>query len=548
MKAFMQKHSRLLVIAAFLALFIVGLLTAPDYGIYFDQQSEAVILRENMKEYAHYLLGDDSGAVQYYDSISLPRIIETVEIDHGMAAFYPLAPFMTRMDNDQPSLFPLWNMLAWCWFMAGVLALYGLCRKLGMGRLAAFAGAMLLYLSPRFFAEGHYNNKDTVLLCLSLLTMFFGVRLWEKPNAWRGIAFAFFGALCTNTKIIGVCIFGVMGLAAAILLTAQKRWRRSSIAATVVTLIFFAVFYALLTPALWHNPAAFFQHLIANATGFTRWNNSILFRGAIFRHSTNPLPFYYLPYYLMVTVPVYAFVLYMIGQLAAVGYCWKHREGLIGNQTAMLLISATLIWTAPLCYAMFSNPVVYNGWRHFYFVLAGLSVLGGWGLECIIRLFQKNNRRWQQVLALAMAVLCFVTSAVGIILNHPYQYAYVNAVGRFLNPMPLEEGMELDYWNVSLVDALEDAVAQQDTDAPLTYTAMDPVTYLALELYEDALSPALRERLTLLDVNAVDSDLIISNLGYHQMYGSPIPEDFQLITETSSYGNALIRIYQRNLP
>ena len=101
------------------------------------------------------------------------------------------------------------------------MALYGLCRKLGMSRLAAFAGAMLLYLSPRFFAEGHYNNKDTVLLALSLLTMFFGVRLWEKPTAWRGIAFAFFGALCTNTKIIGVCIFGVIGLAAIVLLTAR---------------------------------------------------------------------------------------------------------------------------------------------------------------------------------------------------------------------------------------------------------------------------------------------------------------------------------------
>lgn len=545
MNALIRKHSRLLVAMAFLFLFIIGLFTAPNYGIYFDQQSEAVILRENLKEYAHYLLGEESEAIQYYDSIGLPRIIETVEIDHGMAAFYPLAPVMTRMDHNQPSLFPLWNMLAWCWFMAGVAALYGLCRKLGMSRLAAFAGAMLLYLSPRFFAEGHYNNKDTVLLALSLLTMFFGVRLWEKPTAWRGIAFAFFGALCTNTKIIGVCIFGVIGLAAIVLLTARKQWNKTSIIATVVTLLSFAAFYALLTPAMWHDPAAFFQHLIANATGFTRWNNNILFRGAIFRHSTNPLPFYYLPYYLMITVPVYAFALYLAGQLTAVGYCWKHHKGILGNQTAMLLISATLIWAAPLCYAMFSNPVVYNGWRHFYFVLAGLSVLGGWGLECIIRLFQKNNRRWQQVLALTMAVFCFLTSAMGIILNHPYQYAYVNAVGRFLNPVPLEAGMELDYWNVSLVDALKDAIAQQDSEKPLTCTALDPVTYLALEIYEEALPVPLQDRLERSQVNDTTADLIVVNLGYHEMYGQPLPENYTLLTETNSYGNALIRIYQR---
>lgn len=172
MKTFIQKHSRLLVASAFLLLFLIGLLTASDYGIYMDQQSEMTILRENLKEYAHYLLGDDSEAMQYYNRIGLPRITETVEIDHGMAVFYPLAPLMTRMDYDQPSLFPLWNMLAWCWFMGGVMALYGLCRKLGMNRLVAFAGALMLYLCPRFFAEGHYNNKDMVLMSLSLLTMF----------------------------------------------------------------------------------------------------------------------------------------------------------------------------------------------------------------------------------------------------------------------------------------------------------------------------------------------------------------------------------------
>ena len=132
MFAFIRKRPAAAVALFFLALFLLGLFTAPDYGIYFDQQSEAVILRENLKEYAFSLLGEDSDAVRYYNSIGLPRITETPEIDHGMAAFYPLSPFMTRMDSDQPGLFPLWNGLAWCWFMAGVLALYGLCRKLGM--------------------------------------------------------------------------------------------------------------------------------------------------------------------------------------------------------------------------------------------------------------------------------------------------------------------------------------------------------------------------------------------------------------------------------
>ncbi len=540
-----RKHSRLIITVAFVLLFIIGLLTVADYGLYFDQQSEALILRENQKEYAVYLQGPTSNAVLYYNAIGIPRITKTAEIDHGIAAFYPLAPFMARMDNDQASLFPLWNGLAWCWFMAGVCALYALCRKLGMGRLAAFAGAMLLYLSPRFFAEGHYNNKDMVLMALSLLCMYSGVRLWEKPTLLRGIPFALAGALCANTKIIGVCIFGVMGLAAVVLLTAQRRWKWQSILSAIGTLLAFGLFYALLTPAMWEDPAHYFRYLITNATGFTRWDNHILFRGVMFQHSTVPLPFYYLPYMMIVTLPVYTLALCGLGQLTAIRYCWQQRKEIFSNPIAMLLICATLIWAAPLGYAMLSNPVVYNGWRHFYFTFAGLAVLGAWGLECLISFFAKHCKRWQQIAATAMAALCLLTSAAGIALNHPHQYAYYNALGRWLCPTSMEEGMELDYWCVSIIGALEDAVETLEPEDKLTYSARDPLTQLALSYYNDALPETLQGKLKLMDDGYNESDLLVINPMYYEMYGTHIPQGYEPLLDVHSYGNAILTIYRK---
>ncbi len=543
MIAFIRKHPGRTVAIFLLMLFVLGLFTAPDYGIYFDQQSEAVILRENLKEYAVQLLGENSGAVRYYNQIGLPRITETAEIDHGMAAFYPLAPFMTRMDGDQSTLFPLWNMLSWCWFMAGVAALYCLCRRLGMGRLAACAGAMLLYLSPRFFAEGHYNNKDMVLLSLSLLVMLTGVRLWEKPGLLRGLLFALAGALCANTKIIGICIFGVMGLAAIVLLTAQRRWNWQSAVTAVCTLLSFCLLYWLLTPAMWQEPVRYFRYLLENATGFTRWDNFVLFRGVMFQHSTNPLPFYYLPYMMLVTLPVYTLALCGLGQAAAIGWCWKKRKTLLSNPTALLLICSSLIWAAPLGYAIFSNPVVYNGWRHFYFVFAGFAVLGAWGLQCLILFLEKHLKRWQQFVAAGLAGLCLLTSAAGILLNHPYQYAYYNALGRWLCPAPMEEGMELDYWCVSTIGALEDAVEKLALKEPLTYAARDPLTQLALEYYHAALPKELGEKLSPPLPEGSESDLIVANTTYHHMYGSPLPEGYELLTEIQSHGNTLVQVY-----
>ncbi len=536
-----QKHPKTLTALVLLALFLIGLFTAGDYGMYFDQQSEAMILRENLKEYAWYL--DDDEALRYYDRIELPRIVETREIDHGMAAFYPLAPFMTRMDSDQASLFLLWNALAWCWFMAGLLALYGLCRKQGMSRPAALTGVLVLYLSPRFFAEGHYNNKDTVLLALALLVMFAGVCLWEKPTLLRGLAFAFFGALCANTKVIGVCIFGVMGLACVAALTARRQWNKRTLGVALSTLLFFVVFYALLTPASWADPWGYVQYLFTNAVGFSRWNNYVLFRGMVFLHCVD-LPFYYLPYFLIVTMPLYVVALCAFGQAAALRTWWKSRKIFFSATAPLLLLCATINWSAPLGLAMLTDPVVYNGWRHFYFLFAGLSVLAAWGLECLVRFFQKYGKRWQKWAAGILAALCLCTSAVGIALNHPYQYAYFNALGHLLCPVPLEEGMELDYWCVSTLDALKAAAEAQPEDRVLTYSARDNLTLLALEYHEAILPKALDAQLHFVHSTEEATDLIISNPTYHLMHGVPIPEDYELLTTVESYGNTMMEVYQ----
>lgn len=117
----------------------------------------------------------------------------------------------------------LWHAYTWLWFMLGVWAIYGFCRETGLSRPVSCAGALLLYLCPRFFAEGHYNNKDMVLLSLVLCTLWLGVRLLASPGFLRGLLFSLAGAMAANTKIAGAFAWGVMGLCAVVMLTARAR-------------------------------------------------------------------------------------------------------------------------------------------------------------------------------------------------------------------------------------------------------------------------------------------------------------------------------------
>ena len=176
-----------------------------------------------------------------------------------------------------------------------------------MGWLSSCAAVLLLYLCPRFFAEGHYNNKDVVLLCLFLLTFWQGARLLRKPTLSRGMLLSFFGAMAFNTKIVGIFAWGLMGLAMIVSLTARKKWNRSMVGLAVATILSFVGFYVLLTPALWSDPIGFFHWCMDNAVNFSRFGGEVLFRGARFWdiNQETPLPWYYLPFMIL---PIYSVI------------------------------------------------------------------------------------------------------------------------------------------------------------------------------------------------------------------------------------------------
>ena len=129
---------------------------------------------------------------------------------------------MTLYRGDPERVMVLWHLYTWCLFMVGVVSLYSLLRSLRAARTAACLGSLLLYLSPRFFAEGHYNNKDVVLLSFALFTLAAGARLIARPGMLRALAFSLAGAVAANTKVIGALPWGLAGVAMLLTLAARR--------------------------------------------------------------------------------------------------------------------------------------------------------------------------------------------------------------------------------------------------------------------------------------------------------------------------------------
>ena len=532
---------------AFVALFfavlaLVGLSAGADYGLPCDEPTEQIILQENMLEYALRLFGEDSAPAQWYLSRGITPISQSIERDHGQCAYYPAAALLPLQDAQPDRVMVLWHAYTWVWFMLGVAAVYGFCREAKLSRPVSCGGMLLLYLCPRFFAEGHYNSKDMVLLTLFLCTLWLGLRFLKQPGFLRGALFSLAGAMAANTKVVGFFVWGLMGLCAVVLVTAQRRWDRRMACIAAATVALFAGFYALLTPALWSGPVEYLRYLLVNASGFTRWPGVVLFRGMRFEHAVNPLPRYYLVWMMLVTLPLYVAPLAAVGQLSVLRRVWQQRTAALRDPVTLALIAASLCWFVPLLFAVLTRPLVYNGWRHFYFVYAGVVLLGARGLSACIGFLRRRTGEYgmHRVFAAGLC-LFFAWTAGDIAKNHPYQYAYYNRLGH----RNAETQMELDYWVVSTRNAMQRLLKEpRDESLPLQIGARDDMSQLGLDRSFATL--AAGEQAVLEVVADPEAPYLFSNTTYAIIYEVDLPEGYHVLFTLDSYSIPICTVYERD--
>ena len=526
-------------VCVFFAVFLaLGLLTAADYGPSWDEQTEMDILRMNLWEYAH-VLGLDESRFETLAARQGPLSIETlrpisqsIEQDHGTAAFYPFGWVVLDLSLTGAQQSALWHMACWAVFTLGGFALYATLRQMGLSRGWALLGPVCLLLTPPFFAHGHFNNKDIALFSLALCALWQALALARRPGFARGACFALCGALAANTKVAGLALWGLCALYVLIRLLMERRMTPRVWGVAGVTVLSFAALYALLTPALWADPAAFFGYLLSNAVAFQRWNGYVLFRGSVFDTTSQPLPWYYLPYMMLATTPLWILMLCAAGTALAL---WIGVRRLRARDASGLVpLLTVLLWLLPLAFAVLTCTRVYNGWRHFYFLygpMLALAVLGARELWTHMR----GARR--RVFA-ALLGLCMAFTGVGIATQHPYQYAYYQ-------PLVQLRGMdynELDYWNVSARDAL--VRLAEAYDGALTVEPADLWSEYALQRALDVLPDELAGRFVCLPEGG-GARFVLSNPTYACFSGFSPGADMAECVTLSAYGHPIMILYER---
>jgi hypothetical protein len=161
---------------------------------------------------------------------------------------------------------------------------------------------------------------------------------------------------------------------------------------------------------LWTNPLQKFIEVF----GFMSANPTqlnVLFMGQIYR--AYELPRRYLPTLLGYTLTEPVWILFIIGLI--IGF-WKST-----NQQRLTL-ALTLFWfLIPAAYVVLKKPPMYDGFRHFLFMLPPIFIITGFAFE---KLFEAFQNRW---IPAALIVLLLAPGIYGFSQLHPYEYAYYNS-------------------------------------------------------------------------------------------------------------------------
>src|SRR5260370_14947714 len=153
-----------------------------------------------------------------------------------------------------------------------------------------------------------------------------------------------------------------------------------------------------------------------------------MFDGALV--SVPDMPWSYLPTLFALQLPE---VLLGLAIAAVVGTFMSLSRKDISARRKSILLMLTVAATLPLVIAMVKRPALYNGIRHFIFVIPAMTVLAGVAFSRGMNWLKENRRSWQPA-AVAGFSFGLLLPLGEMIRLHPSQYTHFNHITRTLRP------------------------------------------------------------------------------------------------------------------
>ncbi len=423
------------------AVTLVAGLTFRDYGLGWDDYTHA--------EYADLLLRMYGSGFRDTGALSFANLfMYGGGFDMAAALLHKVVPF---------ELFETRRLLGAVVGVIGLAVTWRLARRVG-GPLAGFAALLLLALCPTFYGHIFMNPKDAPFAVAMVILLLGLVRLAEEypsPSP-RTILLVGFGAgLSIGCRILGglALIYAMAGFVPLLIEEVRIQGTRKAVrrfAHVVYMLLPGLVFGYLVMGLIWPWSIMEPGHPLEALTYFSHffekpWKE--MFEGTPV--SVPDMPWSYLPTLFALQLPEVLLALLIAG---VAGTVMSLSRADVTPRRKTILLMLTLAATLPLMIAMVKRPALYNGIRHFIFVIPPMTVLAGVALAWGMNWLKENHRRWQPA-ALALFAFGALLPIGEMVRLHPYEYTHFNYIAGTVRSA--NRVFMLDYWGLALKQASE---------------------------------------------------------------------------------------------
>ncbi|MGD2278754.1 MAG: hypothetical protein PVH45_01510 [Candidatus Omnitrophota bacterium] len=491
---FIERNYRMIVILFFASLLVVGVCIYRDYGISWDE----LVSRNNGLLTYKYVFQGDPELLTYWDryyGTSFELVLLLIEKAIGF--------------DDPRGIFFMRHFATFLLFYLGAILFYFLCRKRFSSWKMALLGTLFLVLSPRIFAHAFYNSKDLAFMSLFIICMFTLMRYLEKKNLLNGVLHALTCAFLIGTRVLGIIAPLITALFVIVdLVTCRGAERGKELISFMVYLVLLGFCTVLFWPILWVAPIGQFMAAIKQMSHFQRFWSTVLYFGDYVK--ATELPWHYIPAWILITTPVVYSVCFFIGLGALVKDLFVNAGQFYRTRKQDLV---ALVWFfAPLASVVVLRSVLYDAWRHMFFIYPAFLLISMAGLSSFFNYLRKHFHGLAYSALYGVGVLVILanlaTTSFFMIKYHPHQNVYFNIfTGSMQNA---KEKFDMDYWGLSYRQALEYIVTNDKRD-PIKVCASTPpghVNFLSLV-------PDDRNRLVFVK-DPKEADYFLSDYRWHK--------------------------------
>ncbi|MDM7958583.1 MAG: hypothetical protein QUV04_02350 [Synechococcus sp. WH 8007] len=323
------------------------------------------------------------------------------------------------------------------------------------------AGAICL-LMPRFSGEFLLNIKDLPFaLFYTSYSLFGSIRLNHKPNQAKPdsavllLASSITAGLMMATKIVAIAPIATLELLIILASSANRTSFGRKVWDGVSCVTFSFLFSLLLTPSSWLEPLRFLKSAISLFRNHD-WPGGMWWLGTFMSKSQDPANWntaLYLARWIGSTTPIWLFVLLAISLIRLA----QHYDALLRwKPWSPLFLQAGFY---PLL-AITQGSNVYDGVRHFLFVMPAIAVMAMPGLNWLLNNSRNSRHSTREELKKtlrAATLLLILLTWLDLITLSPYTSSYFSEPFRFWTA---DNKTSLDYWSISAPEATERAIGR----------------------------------------------------------------------------------------